>query len=120
MSWKSFDNGRRAYFRNRRIDGRVVTEYFGSGWLAELASQEDEERRQKEKERRAAFLREQQFTESKLAESINLSSAVEQLVRASLLLAGMYRHQQGEWRKRPSATTDQGECPFLDDENGRE
>jgi len=42
MSWDAKrEDGPRYYYRSRRIDGRAVKEYVGTGPLAEMASRMD-------------------------------------------------------------------------------
>lgn len=44
MGWDNH-NGRRYYYRVRKVKGRVVREYCGSGLDGEIAEREDQERR---------------------------------------------------------------------------
>ncbi|QDS98167.1 hypothetical protein [Adhaeretor mobilis] len=46
MAWENRGNNNRYYYRGRRVDGRTVKEYLGSGEAAERAAAEDEQRRQ--------------------------------------------------------------------------
>jgi hypothetical protein len=58
MGWEKRERGGLYYTRSRRVDGRVVREYFGTGPLAEIVALEDDlERLQKEEE--AAYRKEE-------------------------------------------------------------
>jgi hypothetical protein len=46
MGWEVYD-GRRYYYRKRRVNGRVLSIYCGSGARGEAAAREDAERRQR-------------------------------------------------------------------------
>jgi hypothetical protein len=90
MPWK---NG--YYYRNRRLNGQVVTEYIGSGVLAELIAQED----QKEQASRKAERVELRRLEKDDRQAAALFRDIDLLVKASLLLVGCYNHK-GEWRRK--------------------
>ncbi|QDT64770.1 hypothetical protein [Calycomorphotria hydatis] len=47
MAWEKRQRGRRYYYRSRRVDGRVVKEYFGTGPTAELAAAVDKKTKEK-------------------------------------------------------------------------
>lgn len=99
MGWK-LRNGRRYFYRSVRRDGRVVTEYVGTGEVAALIAKIDGVKRdlkkldaldwRDERDRLVAIDRRQ-------AGRFNL---VEALVRLTLESAGFHRHQRGEWRRR--------------------
>ncbi len=59
MPWEMRRNGRRYFYRGRRINGRVVKEYYGCGPLAELAAREMEVRKQQRVDRRREFAEQQ-------------------------------------------------------------
>lgn len=52
MAWERRKNGKRYFYWGRKINGRVVKEYFGSGPLAELAAQRLESRKLERQQRR--------------------------------------------------------------------
>jgi hypothetical protein len=89
----------RYYTRSRKINGRVVREYVGSGVVAELAAQLDAlDRAQREaaREARRAIGAELADIDGPL---IELNTVAEGLARAALLVAGYRRHKRGQWRK---------------------
>jgi hypothetical protein len=96
MGW---DKGR-YYTRSKKVNGRVVREYFGVGRVAELAAQVFAiERERRETER--AFLREEKAELDALDADIKaLTETTDLAARAALLAAGYRQHKRGEWRKR--------------------
>src|SRR5258708_6532409 len=92
---------RRGYFRHsRRIDGVVVSEYFGAGARADviqtLLSAERDARELRDAQRRFEEKRRWERDEPlrQLDERCNL------LFQAAMLVGGYHRHKRGEWRKR--------------------
>lgn len=97
MAWENRGENR-YYYRKRRINGRVVSEYIGAGILAELTADLDEAaqaERQAEREARRQEREQVQALDSQLAQVDELTRA---LVRASLLLAGYHPHKR-QWRR---------------------
>lgn len=90
----------RYYTRSRKVNGRVVREYVGSGVVAELAAQLDAVSRE-ERQAAAAVRRAVRTDLDALAEKFSdLNERCELLTRAALVLAGYRQHKRGEWRKR--------------------
>ena len=92
MGW---DKGR-YYTRSRKVNGRVVREYVGTGEAAERVAQQDAIAWQ-EREARRAVRGELAALDAPLDE---LAELTELLARAALAAAGYRRHHRGEWRKR--------------------
>src|SRR4051794_32808668 len=100
MAWEKRELGSFYYTRSRKVNGRVVRKYVGSGLLGELASQMDALERQRRKEEAAAWKAEREHLETLVAPVDELCEATELLACAALLAAGYHQHNCGEWRKR--------------------
>jgi hypothetical protein len=99
MAWEQ-KGGCRFYTRSRRVNGRVKREYLGTGTTAELAAFEDEQRRRRAVEARAALEREQSIFAVAAAPQQALDRVADGLMAAALEEAGYHRHDRGHWRKR--------------------
>jgi hypothetical protein len=118
MSW---DKGR-YYTRSKKVNGRVVREYIGTGDFAELVAKLDAlEREQRELEHadEKALRNELTALDGTLSE---MDSQAEVLARAALIVAGYHQHHRSEWRKRrgdwqptESASSDRPEGTPEDD-----
>jgi hypothetical protein len=99
MSWETRERGGRYYTRSRRVNGQVVREYIGTGFVAEMASELDRldrERREQERiERRLAMIE----TEEREAPIKALHDDIEMIARGALLAGGYHRHH-GQWRRK--------------------
>jgi hypothetical protein len=94
-----WDKGR-YYTRSKKVNGRVVREYVGSGELAKLAAQLDaisRDRREEEREARRAEKAELDALDAPLNE---LNDLADLLGRSALLASGYRQHKRGEWRRR--------------------
>ena len=97
MAWETRGNGRRYYYRARRVNGRVVKTYVGAGEIGAAAAAADAAEREvrlqqrgEQKRRRAQWL-------GMLETFDALADAVEAYAAAALLTHGWYCHS-GEWR----------------------
>jgi hypothetical protein len=99
MAWETRNGKGRYYTRSRRVNGKVVREYFGSGPAAEQAALDDalERLRRSERRRKFAIDQVQRATEQQRVEAY--CQWVEVVMRAELVAAG-YHYHRGEWRKR--------------------
>ena len=101
MAWQEVD-GRRYYYRGRRLGGRTRRVYVGAAGspAAELAAAAADLRRLG----RAAGAREQHAERERLREAegplVRLCAVSDVLTRAALLASGFRRHHRGEWRRR--------------------
>jgi hypothetical protein len=103
MGWEHRERGGRYYTRTKRVDGRRVREYIGTGPVAELAAQSDARERRLRQALTAA-------ERARIAEAHGLDGLVEELWRAAsrhvaseLEVAGFQLHHRGEWRRRRGA-----------------
>jgi hypothetical protein len=90
----------RYYTRSRKINGRVVREYCGTGELADLAAQIDAIKRADCEARREARRAERAELEALDAPLNKLHELADLLARAALVVAGFHQHNRGEWRKK--------------------
>jgi hypothetical protein len=96
MGW---DRGR-YYTRSRKVNGRVVREYIGTGTQGELASQMDAITRADRQAEKAALRAEREALDALDADLKTLIENADLVARAALLAAGYHQHKRGEWRKR--------------------
>jgi hypothetical protein len=94
-----WDKGR-YYTRSKKINGRVVREYIGSGEEAELAAQVDAIKRTDREAEREARRVEKAELDALDAPLNELNDLADQLARAALMAAGFRQHKRGEWRKK--------------------
>ena len=98
MGWKRRGNQWYLY-RSRRQNGRVVTDYLGTGAVAEAAARLDAlERSERQAAKLAARQEFEEYERIDLAVS-EFCTAAEDLTAAALVMAGCYCHQS-EWRRR--------------------
>ncbi len=88
------------YTRSRRVNGRVVREYLGSGTVALLAAELDQEERAERRQRAAALKAERDRLAALAAPTEALCDLADGLAAGALLLAGYRRHHRGEWRRQ--------------------
>ena len=106
MAWEKRRRGGRYYTRSRRVGGRVVREYVGTGGRAEDAARQDADgraRRDAERQARRAEHDRLAALDGPLGE---LHALADLLAHAALLAAGYRQHQRGAWRK-PRVRPDQ-------------
>ena len=106
--WERRDRGGLYYTRSRRVAGRVVREYVGTGPLAELAAEIDVEERWQREQQRQGWREECERFEALEQPIEELCEASEILARAALAAAGYRQHNRGEWRKRRERHAEEG------------
>lgn len=99
MGWET-RGGRRYYYRARKVGGRVVKEYLGTGRPAEIAALQDAWTRQDRAAAANARRAERAGLEAVDGEMKDIDDVIEAMTQASLVLAGYHRHHGGEWRRR--------------------
>ena len=108
MPWETRNGKGRYYTRSRKVAGRVVREYIGSGEAAEFVAKMDEyERvvREAELEALGAEMAEYDAMDQTLKDVAKQSQL---LLAAELYMAG-YRDHKGEWRLKRSDKRDEAE-----------
>jgi hypothetical protein len=104
MGWES-RGGRGCYYtRSRKVDGRVVREYVGTGLLGELAARQDAEARAERLTERERLQAEETQWAAVAAPLDALSQLLDGLAAATLIAAGYHQHHRGAWRKRRHGT----------------
>ena len=102
MSWERRQRGGLYYTRTRKVNGRQVREYIGSGPAGELAAALDAQRRAERQARLEQRREERREEEARLeaadATLVGLCGGSDLLARAALLAAG-FREHRGEWRR---------------------
>jgi hypothetical protein len=98
MAWEQRGK-KRYYFRCRKVAGRVVREYVGSGPAAELAAAADALRRLEREIQSRERREEQAHLWEAEAPLLALCEATNVLTRAALVAAGYYQHDRGAWRR---------------------
>ncbi len=99
MSWEPRARGGRYYTRSRKVNGRTIREYVGTGEVAAMADERDRldrERREQERTALRLTLMELDLRDDSVKA---LHRDVDALAHGALLAAGYYRHH-GEWRRR--------------------
>jgi hypothetical protein len=99
MAWE-----RGYYYRIRKVNGRVVRGYCGSGLLAQFAAQHDELERQVRNTRRRAELRHREEMEALDAQVNAVNEMADLLAKAALLVAGYRQHDRGHGRRKRGNT----------------
>ena len=97
MAW---ERQGRYYYRSRKVGGRVVREYVGTGEVAELVAQLDALERERREEERDARRAEKARLEALDAPLDQLNDLADLLAHAALVAAGFRQHKRGEWRKK--------------------
>lgn len=95
MGWE-----RGYYYRARKVNGRVVREYVGTGFVAELAAQMDASERREREIERAARRAERDELDALDAPLNELNTLADLVAKAALMAAGFHCHRRGEWRRK--------------------
>jgi hypothetical protein len=90
----------RFFVRSTRVNGRIVSQYLGSGVAADLAAADHARERQEQETEKAARRQAQARHASAIAPLDELCDLTDLLLKATLVSAGYHRHQRGAWRLR--------------------
>jgi hypothetical protein len=104
MSWETRRGQGRYYTRSRKVNGRIIREYVGTGLVAELAAQQDAETRAQRLAERERVQHEAARWAAAAAPLNDLSQLLDGLTAAALIAAGYHQHHRGAWRKRRHGT----------------
>ena len=100
--WERRQRGGRYYTRSRKVGGRAVREYLGTGPLAELAAETHAHKRLRREQAAKAWRQQQEDLQALDRPVEELHEVAEELARAARLAAGYHQHNRGEWtKKRP-------------------
>lgn len=102
MAWEQ-RRSRRYYYRKRREGGRVVSQYAGTGLLAELTAGLDTTSRDALEWKKMGIQRFRQEVEAADPALDALEDAIRALSQCTFLSLGFHDHN-GAWRRRRSAT----------------
>ncbi len=100
MGWERRERGGRYYTRSRKVGGRVVREYVGTGAVAEIAARTDARERAHHQAVAASEQEEREGQEATEKAVSELCEVSEVLARVALVAAGYRQHHRGEWRRR--------------------
>ena len=97
MGWEKRGN-KKFYYRKKRMGQRVVSEYMGTGSLADLYLAMDAEERIERCLTRTVWAEQRLEANNLEADIEHLNEIVSNLVSTTLLVSG-YRSHKGQWRK---------------------
>jgi hypothetical protein len=100
MSWETRARGGRYYTRSKKVGGRVVRQYVGTGPVAEAWAALDAQARADRQASAGARRTERARLEAADGSLAELCATAGALARAALLLAGYRQHHRGEWRRK--------------------
>ncbi len=104
MGWETRQGRGRYYTRSRKVHGRIIRDYVGTGLVAELAAQQDAAERAQRRLERARLQHEAARWEATTVPLLQLSQLLDGLTAATLIAAGYHQHHRGAWRKRRHGT----------------
>jgi hypothetical protein len=103
MGWEQKRRGRWYYYRKLRVGGRVRSEYMGTGLLAQMSAEADNDKRRERAATRAADRATRQAEAEMDMQLADAESALAAMTHATLFAAGFHEHR-GQWRKRRHAS----------------
>jgi hypothetical protein len=104
MGWETRRGQGRYYTRSRKVNGRIVREYVGTGLVAELAARQDAETRAEKLAERERLEHEAARWAVATTPLRELSQLLDGLTAAALITAGYHQYHRGAWRKRRHGT----------------
>jgi hypothetical protein len=98
MGWKTI-NGRRYYYKPKRVGSRVETAYFGAGESGFLMAQIDEFVRLEQAAEKWRMQEEQEDADAEERAVAEWFADVQAVADAALAEAGFHKHK-GQWRRK--------------------
>jgi hypothetical protein len=111
VGWEQRRGSGAYYTRSRKVAGRVVREYVGTGPAAELAAAIDELARHERRSVARSWSTMRKLLALAFQKLVVYSQGVDRLATEALQAAGYYRHDRGPWRIRRMPRTDQQLSP---------
>ena len=97
MAWETRGNNS-YYYRKKRVGQRVVSEYVGSGLLADFAALLDEDEREKREYERQLW-NEEMAADKELINQVNdAMKVIRQITAVACVAGGCYQHKR-QWRR---------------------
>jgi hypothetical protein len=111
MAWEKRGASSYYYRSVRDPDGRVRRLYLGTEHspAAQLAANQDAERRAQQQTDRAARLAEREHQEAAEAPLRQLCKQTDMLMKAALLAAGFHQHARCTWRRKRHGCQPEGQ-----------
>jgi hypothetical protein len=100
MPWLTKRSGQRYYYTNRRVQGRQVRSYVGTGDAADQVVAAVRSRQAERAKRRSALLAQLQSHANGIDGAMRLAQAIDMLTKSTLVGLGFHQHDRGEWRRR--------------------
>ena len=91
-------SGRNYYYRNKKKNGKVISEYVGSGELALISAKLDQHEQQAKKEQQAMVRTERAKSSLLDAKILDLEKTLSELFTWVAIASGYYLHKR-EWRQ---------------------
>jgi hypothetical protein len=98
MAWKTI-NGRRYYYKSKRVGSRVETAYFGAGESGSLMARIAEFERLEKAVDRWAEREEREESDTEEQAIAEWFGDVEAVADAAMVEAGFHKHK-GQWRRQ--------------------
>ncbi len=98
MAWEQRTRGSLYYTRSRRLGGRVVREYIGTGAAAEAIARLDSQERERRQRVEVLWQEERARYDEADAALRAYCRVCDELEERELTAAGYHRHHGGEWR----------------------
>jgi hypothetical protein len=100
MSWET-RGSKQYYYRRRKVNGRVIGEYLGTGYAAHLMHLLNEYERQERQERRQAWQATVDADKELDTMLDEVTEAMNVYADALMIATGHHRHKR-QWRKQRS------------------